>query len=316
MSSATNKYASLITSLEYYSCLTLANIGIIANILNILLSSRKNIQKITMGFYNILMSIFNILLLIFAGYVTLFPVTLGQPQLISSSHYGCNILAYVIRVTIQMIQWLNLMITCDRMLCVWTATSATVARRFEFIKSKRKLFLIVTALFAISCLLNIINVFFKIEQRSMLVAAVVGEENSTQTHYNYTECVSTSLINMISVTSAVFTRIIFPIVLQVLMNAILIYKLFVVKKRLRILVMSQRSLVKEYKFALNVIVLNGFYVLSIFDMSIVDYFQRLQSIVHSNWFASVKFAHARLRLLVLVLVVYERVVILYKCVRE
>jgi hypothetical protein len=36
-----------------------------------------------------------------------YPLTLGQPQLISSSHYGCNTLAYVIRVTIQMIQWLK-----------------------------------------------------------------------------------------------------------------------------------------------------------------------------------------------------------------
>jgi hypothetical protein len=75
------------------------------------------------------------------------------------------------------------MITCDRMLCVWTSTSPIVAKRFQFIlKSKQKLFLIVVALFSVICLINVINLFFKIEARSFLML-----DNSNNQTYNYTD---------------------------------------------------------------------------------------------------------------------------------
>ena len=238
-------YSFLINQIEYYGCLVLVNIGLIANLLNILISLRKNIQKITMGFYNVVMSVFNILLLIIAGYLNIFPQALGRAQFISNSYYGCNILSYLLRTILQMTQWLNVLITLDRTICV------TFPTRFLFIKNKRKLLQIVLAMFVIICILNVINVFFHIEDKSSPLLFA----NET---FNYTVCTSNSLVNLLSATSAMITRIIVPLTLQVVMNAVLIYKLFKIKRSVNV----SRSLVKEYKFAVTVVVINGTFVAS------------------------------------------------------
>jgi hypothetical protein len=71
-------------SFTFYSLIIVCTFGLFTNILNILLSLRKEIQKTTMGYYNIIMSIFNILTLA-TRMLFIFP-TIGETGIILTSN--------------------------------------------------------------------------------------------------------------------------------------------------------------------------------------------------------------------------------------
>lgn len=236
-------FTDLTHKLEYYFCLIVSNTGILANIVNIVVCSRKNMNKNTMGFYNILMSIFNILTLILLGYLTIFPQSIGQTYLVYRSYYTCILIPYFNRIVSQMSAWLNVMLTFDRMLCV------SYLNRFRFIQNKRILSLIVLIMFLIIAVLNISNLFYTFE---------------TNADINMNICKATALIALIRDTIGVSMRIIIPLILEVVMNTILIYKLIKAKKQVHI----TRPINKEYKFAFTVIVLNIIFIITVLPVAI------------------------------------------------
>ena len=136
---------------EYYICVIVCSIGFATNTLNIVVSTRKKLLKNTMGFYNISMSIFNILTLVTVGYLDFFTQSIGQTPLILRSNLNCILISYVMRVISQMSSWLNVMVTTDRMLCVFPFLS----NRFKFIKNKQILAGIATCLFLLLSLIHI-----------------------------------------------------------------------------------------------------------------------------------------------------------------
>ena len=121
-------------NLIYYSCLIFANIGFISNILNILICSRKILREKTFAIYNILMSIFNIINFIFS-YIQNFPQTIGKTSIFLTSPIFCPTILYLLRISIQMTSWLNVMISLDRTLCVLRPRLA------QKIENKKKLFI-------------------------------------------------------------------------------------------------------------------------------------------------------------------------------
>ena len=217
----------------------IGNFGFMANILKILVCCRKELQKNTMGFYNIYMSVNNILAMIFISYLTLFPQSIGQEQLINTSYINCIMISYFLRVFLASSSWLNVMVTLDRMLCV------TYLNEFKFIKDKKKLSLIIAGIFIVLCLINAPNFVFKLETQT---------EFDMFTNQTITRkvCISSKLISTIRDGLAVSMRIIIPLILQAVMNSILIYKLFKTRHNINM----PRSLRKEYKFAFTVIILN------------------------------------------------------------
>ena len=77
---------TLADKLVYYSTFSVATIGIASNILNIIISSRANLRKKAMGFYNIIISIFNILI-IFVGSIQYFPTSIGAVNFFLISNF-------------------------------------------------------------------------------------------------------------------------------------------------------------------------------------------------------------------------------------
>ena len=214
----------------------ICNIGFATNSLNILVSTRRALLlKSTMGYYNILMSIFNILTLSVVGYLDLFPQSIGHTPLILRSNLNCVLISYFLRVIAQMSTWLNVMVTTDRMLCVFPLLS----NKFMFIQSKRILSGIVTGLFLAICLLNVSNLFFHLDLQTGM-------------------CTSHTFVILLRDLTAIVTRIVIALILQLVMNTILIYKLIKARKNLHMPV----SLKKEYKFAFNVIILNGVFIVT------------------------------------------------------
>ena len=219
----------------YYFCVVICSIGFVTNTLNIVVSARKKLLKSTVGFYNILMSIFNILTLSTVGYLDLFPQSIGHTPLILRSNLNCVLISYFLRVIAQMSMWLNVMVTTDRMLCVFPMLS----NKYKFIKNKCILSGIVTGLFLAICLINVSNLFFHLNPHTGM-------------------CTSHIFVILLRDLISIVTRVVIVLILQLVMNTILIYKLIKARKNLRMPV----SLKKEYKFMFNIIILNGVFIVT------------------------------------------------------
>jgi len=230
-------------TVEYYGCLIIVNAGLVANSLNILVSMRKELQKNTMGFYNILMSVFNNLTLIVVAYLNMYPQTIGQEAMLTRSNYSCMLVLYATKIFPHMASWLSVMVTLDRMICVFNTN------RFKFINEKRKLFFIALGLFMSICAINVPNLFFSLQTQATY------DMGTNQTTLNI-ECTATYSIRLIRDTLGSITRVLLPTVLSFVINSILICKLLNVRKRSGL----ARSLSKEHQFAFTIIILNFFYL--------------------------------------------------------
>ena len=234
---------ALTYSVEFYSCLIVGNIGLVANLLNIMVSQRPEMQKTTAGFYNILMSSFNILTLIVLAYLIFFPQSTGREQYVLISNLSCVLILYSYRVFAHMAAWLNVVVTLDRMLCV------TSPSRFKIIRSKRRLSFIVLGLLAAICGINSPNFLFSLQTK-----AIYGP-GTNQTSF-VTECTASKQVTLIRDILSTVMRVIVPIMLRSGMNAVLVYKF--VKAR-HSMSLPHALLSKEFKFAFTVIVMNVIY---------------------------------------------------------
>ena len=227
--------------MEFYACVLVCNIGFVANIFNILICLRKNIRKTTLGFYNILMSLFSILTLIFFGYLLFFNQSIGREELINTSSFNCIFIPFFCRVFAQTNNWINVMVTFDRMLCIYK-----IGSRFNFINNKKILSLIVLAIMIVIGFLNVPSFFFYLKTETKFMP----ETNTTQVIDVI--CHSTARITLIRDVIGVLLRIILPLVLEVFMNTVLIYKLYLLHKVISI----STDFLDEYRFTISIVILN------------------------------------------------------------
>ena len=127
-----------------------------------------------------------------------FPLTIGLNSYVNVSDFSCSSLTFASRVFTQMSIWINVGITFDRFFCV------TFPNRFRFINNKKKLSWITLIVFLVLLLLNVPNLFYKINQNV---------------------CTSTSLVVFIRNLEIALFRTILPAVLHIVLSAVLINKL-------------------------------------------------------------------------------------------
>ena len=204
--------------ISYYTCMTVVNIGFVSNFLNILICSRKSLQKNTMGLYNIIISIFNILSFM-SAYLQFFTVSVGNKDLQLESYYSCILITYFTRVVIQMSSWLNVMVSLDRTICI------SYPNKFVFLKNKMNISLIVIGLLAIILCLNVPNLFFRLGNQTTFIANVTN---------NHTICGAKSEVVLLKYLMIVVMRIVIPIILTAILNVVLISKLFKSRKNINL----------------------------------------------------------------------------------
>jgi len=109
--------------LQFYSSILIGSIGFITNIMNVVISQRKKLTKnTTMGLFNTFMSIFNVLGIVFVGFLNVFPQSIGEMELITSTMLSCKLIPFFTRVFMQSVAWSNVLVTFDRMLMVCIQT--------------------------------------------------------------------------------------------------------------------------------------------------------------------------------------------------
>jgi hypothetical protein len=105
MASSSNvNFAYLTLTVGLYTMLTITGIGVVTNLLNIRVCLGKHTRKTTMGFYNLLIAPINISALI----ISLFTRKLAND-------WSCLLIPYTQRVLFQMISWINVMVSFDRL---------------------------------------------------------------------------------------------------------------------------------------------------------------------------------------------------------
>ena len=137
------------TQVSKYSLLIIVPIGLIGNLLNLIIFSKKSLRKESIFVYYFMMSLFNIPFII-VGLIALYPDT--STRLLKST-FDCISILYSFRISSQMSSWLTVMVAWDRIMCVAFPT------RFKFICKRKFLFCVILALLIAILLINIPNFF-------------------------------------------------------------------------------------------------------------------------------------------------------------
>ncbi len=230
-----------ISQVNFYSSTLICSIGIVGNILNILLCLNERIQKRTMGIFNLLMSIFNILSLTSVLIIYL-PPSAGNQDLTLTSDFSCKMLYYFNAVCVQMVAWLNVMVTIERIAFI------SEIRLVKFVKNKKILGLIFLGLFAFNLITNIPTLLFKL---------INEEKNQT---VKYITCTSTSTVVLIDNVNASTTRLFLPIILQIFLSIVLI--IYLKNNREKYKNNSSPVFKNEYRYAFAVVILNLIYIVT------------------------------------------------------
>ena len=228
--------------LSYYTCLLYSSIAFVSNIINIIICLRKKLQKSIVGLYNVIISIFNILSITVITLI-IFPTTVGEKSLITSTYYGCILISYILQIVVQMSSWLNLMSLLDRMICIVYPNHEFS----KFFKNKTKIALIILAIFAFICVMNV--GFLRLE---IIDEGPNYNSSSNETNAIFKMCASYDDTLLTSDIISHIMRTLLPVVLEFILNTILITKLIRSRKNLNV----QRSLYRDYKFAFTIVILN------------------------------------------------------------
>jgi hypothetical protein len=248
---ATIDLSQLTYTFEYYSVLIVCTLGFVTNFMNVHVSFKKEIQKTTMGFYNIFMSMSSVFGLIFIGFLTFFPQSIGT-NLLTKSDISCRLIPYLARIFPQVNAWLNVMVSFDRVILMTYENRADYNNRSTHLKEKSKLIRIVLILFIVILTINIPGLFFHLTPQTSTIDPITN-----MTKVISPQCTATNLIIVLRDSIVVASRMALPLIIQLALSTFLIYKLLKLKINATTL-----SLKKEYTFTLTVVIFNIIFILS------------------------------------------------------
>ena len=235
--------------LEFCMCIILANFGFVANMFNIFISLRKNVQKMGfVGLYYVCMSIFNILSFVCMPYLFFFSQSIGGNDLLLTSNYFCMLLPYMFRVFNSIPAWLNVIITYDRIQAFKTNYKQA------FLYKKRNLKLVIFGIVLLACSINSANFFFRLETQTHV------DPKTNQTSIT-TTCTASTLVQLMRDSFPLVYRVILPLILEIVLNTMLIIKLLEFGKDFAERTRNDHDLKKAKRFAFTVVILNIVFIL-------------------------------------------------------
>jgi len=225
-------------SIEFYGSICIGSLGLLTNALNLIVSLRKTVRTTRMGFYVLFVSIFNILA-IAAAILDFFPQSIGQKEFVLTSTYACVCIQYFSRVFIQLSQWLNVMISFDRL-----SLLKYRARQDQRSLNTKRLLLIVLTLVAVICGVNSANLFYQVEY-----TMDNDDDNNNATTNSTTsleaQCIASDAFDWTRDIVHILSRSVLPIIFQTVLNGKVIYTLL----ETRNLITNEISTNREKRYA-------------------------------------------------------------------
>lgn len=241
-----HKFIFLHHQVTYYFIIYITPIGIVGNIITVLISIRKNLNKTNMGFFYITMAVTNLMQLLFYVFIQESHEVFKYNPLIESD-FSCKILMYIRRIIRQASPLIEAIMTFDRLLSVYIPRK-TFFHKWQFMLI---LFSIILGLFSV---INISNLFFYVE------SIFDPYENRTELY-----CTSSTFnMELTDVTSTVL-RTFIPFVTMLLFNILIAKKMMGSKAKIAA---SGKSLRRQYQFTITVIGMNGFFLILNLPLSI------------------------------------------------
>jgi len=160
MASLSNvNFAHLTMTVGLYTMLTITSVGIVTTLLNIRVCLGKHTRKTAMGFYNLLLAPVNISALI----ISLFASRL-------TDDWSCVLIPYSQRVLFQMIAWINVMVSFDRLyLITYHLNNPNVTRQMASKINRKNLSLYVFAIFVVILCVNVAGFFYNLKPNTVQV---------------------------------------------------------------------------------------------------------------------------------------------------
>ena len=233
-------------SLVFYFTLIVINTGFILNICIVAVFVRKTFANNPMAAYNICIAFTgNIATIVL--YFSFFPRAYGL-QLDTYSDLSCKCITYASRVFNQMISWLHVMMSLDRMISIVNPALHLI------VKTRR--FITLACLFVFVCLLlvNIPNVLFRITKNAYNAQAHCTSDKAT-----------TRARDMIRI----IMRTLLPFALILAANSVVIVNLFRQKRKLS----HKRTMRKKISFSVSVVAQNLLFILFMVPQTVVIIYQ-------------------------------------------
>ena len=151
--SSTKNLANLTATVALYSFIFVVSVGLITNILNIRICLSKKTRNTALGFYNLIIAIFNIVFLI---------VTFLSASLSNVFDWTCILGPLTVRILYQMISWLNVMVSFDRLFLSYTYQPHHNGDKHE---NRKRLSFIILGIFGVLICVNVSGVFYHLEKQ-------------------------------------------------------------------------------------------------------------------------------------------------------
>ena len=224
-------------SIKFYGSIVIGSIGFLTNSLNLTVSLRENVRKTKMGFYVTFLSIFNILAII-VNILDFFPQSIGQQQIILISTYTCAFFQYFSRVFFQISQWLNVLISFDRL-----SLLEYRARQDQRPFNKKRLLLIILGLVTFICVINATNLFYHLDYETTNENDMIN--NTAATEFIKAECTSNEILDWIRDVIHILSRSVLPIIFIMIINGKIVLKLIKKINEMK----NRMSMEKEKRYA-------------------------------------------------------------------
>ena len=224
----------------FYWTLVVLNTGFLTNICVVIVFFRKKFKNNPMAAHNRFIALTGNISIILQ-YVSVFPQAYGL-NLKATSTFACIFISYMSRVFTQMISWLHVMMSLDRMISV---LSPALHLR---VKSTRFARITAAIIFISLCALNSINFCFKV--------TTTTTNSSASSNATLAKCVSSPKITEIRDMFHIIMRTFLPLSFMLVANSVLIVSLFKQKRNLNL----DRSMRKEISFSVSVLVQNLLFI--------------------------------------------------------
>jgi hypothetical protein len=237
---STYKFTNEVLFIGFYGSIFIGSIGFLTNSLNLTVSLRENVRKTKMGFYVTFISIFNILA-ITVNILDFFPQSIGKQEFVLISTYVCATIKYFSRVLLQISQWLNVLISFDRL-----SLLKYRARQDQRPLNKKRLLLVVLGLVGIICVINVTNLFYYLDYTK------INENNmasNNATEFVKAECKSNKIVDWIRDVVHILSRSVLPTIAQIIINGKIILKLIKMRNEMT----NTQSMEREKKYAFVIV---------------------------------------------------------------
>jgi len=159
-SSSNVYFLNLLTNVGILILFLVSGVGIVTNSLNIRVCLGENTRKTKMGFYNLIIASFNINILV---------ITLLSTFFSNSYQWACLLMPYTQRILYQMVSWLNVMVSFDRLYLITYHLNNPNVRQQQPIMKRKKPIIIVVVMFMVILSVNVSGLFYYVDTQPKVI---------------------------------------------------------------------------------------------------------------------------------------------------